>query len=357
MEHQSHSLRELRVADPSWSVPELMARLAKALVSDGPALSLTETNVESVNSRIALVVTTTGSSGIAKEVGLTASALISSARASHKYIGAEFGETWSLLLPLNHIAGINVLIRSLELGTVPVDLRNTTGELPKVDYTAIVPTQLYKALHGNRELLDHLINAKAVLVGGAALSAELRAQAQAVGIKVIETYGSTETCGGCVYDGKPLDGVEIDCTGNKISIRGTTLAHSYLNSQMQLIEDGWYRTSDLGHFDHGKLIIDGRVDDVVLSGGVNISIEAVARILAEKYPSIETAVTAIEDEKWGNIICAFFVASPDAIDEVEVQSHLDGETFIKKFIYCDSLPVQGIGKVNRAELYRLAKES
>jgi O-succinylbenzoic acid--CoA ligase len=193
-------------------------------------------------------------------------------------------------------------------------------------------------------------------VGGSALSRELRAQAEAVGIRVVETYGSTETCGGCVYDGTPLDGVEIDCTDKAISIRGATLAHSYLNRDLELTHDGWYRTSDLGHIENGKLIIEGRADDVVLSGGVNVSVDAVARTLSEKYPEIESAVCAIEDDKWGHILCAFFVAESGSIDEVEVQSHLDGETFIKKFIYLTELPLQGIGKINRVELHRMAKE-
>ncbi|MFM6940720.1 MAG: AMP-binding protein, partial [Candidatus Planktophila sp.] len=230
-----------------------MARIAKALVSDGPALALTAIEATTVPSKTALVVTTTGSSGIPKQVGLSASALLTSARASNAFLGAEFGSTWSLLLPLNHIAGINVLIRSLELGTTPTYLLGHEGKFPKVDYTAIVPTQLYRALNGDENLLQHLQSAKAVLVGGAALTQQLRTTATEAGINVIETYGSTETSGGCIYDGVPLEGVEIAIGDQgRIAIKGKVIAHELVS------EDGWYYTSDAGRIENGKLIVEGR---------------------------------------------------------------------------------------------------
>ena len=126
-----------------------------------------------------------------KEVFLTSTALISSARASNKFIGAKSGQTWSLLLPLTHVAAVNVIVRSMELGTTPIDLRNFEGEFPKADYTAIVPTQLFRALNGDQQLLSHLQSAKAVLVGGAALSQTLRKQAELAGVKIVTTYGRT----------------------------------------------------------------------------------------------------------------------------------------------------------------------
>jgi len=134
---EQNAQRELREVSPEWTLGELMARIAKALVSDGPALAFSSTSFTNVPPRISIVVKTTGSSGVAKEVGLSSGALLSSAKASHKFLGAEFGNTWSLLLPLTHIAGINVLIRSLELGTEPIDLRNHEGEYPQADFTAI----------------------------------------------------------------------------------------------------------------------------------------------------------------------------------------------------------------------------
>lgn len=348
------SQREVRTVDPAWSLSELMARIAKALVSDGPALSLSPIASTTVSSRTALVVTTTGSSGVAKEIGLSASALLTSARASNKYLGAEFGNTWSLLLPLNHIAGINVLIRSLELGTSPTQLLGHEGRYPKADFTSIVPTQLYRALNGDSFLLEHLQSARAVLVGGAALTPSLRSQAQSHGINIVETYGSTETSGGCVYNGTPLEGVEISIgEENRIAIRGKVLAHELAN------EDGWYYTSDVGHFEDGKLIVDGRIDDVVITGGENISLLAIERVLAEIYPDLSSAAFTIPHPEWGQAI-HIAIAGGDHSLETDIQRVLEERLGVaakaKGFHYLEVLPLIGIGKVDRKKLAELADE-
>jgi O-succinylbenzoic acid--CoA ligase len=331
-----------------------MARIAKALVSDGPALSLSPIAATSVSSRTALVVTTTGSSGVAKEIGLSASALLTSARASNKYLGAEFGNTWSLLLPLNHIAGINVLIRSLELGTAPTQLLGHEGRYPKTDFTSIVPTQLYRALNGDSFLLEHLQSARAVLVGGAALTPSLRSQAESHGINIVETYGSTETSGGCVYNGTPLEGVEIAIRKeNRIVIRGKVVAHELAD------EDGWYYTSDAGHVVDGKLIVDGRIDDVVITGGENISLLAIERVLAEIYPDISSAAFALPHPEWGQAI-HIAIAGGDHSLETDIQRVLEERLGVaakaKGFHYLKELPLIGIGKVDRKKLAELADE-
>ena len=345
------SQRELRTVDPAWSLSELMARIAKALVSDGPALSLIQSSMETVPARTALVVTTTGSSGVAKEIQLSAGALLTSAKASNKYLDAEFGNTWSLLLPLNHIAGINVLIRSLELGTTPTNLIGYEGKYPKVDFTSVVPTQLYRALHGDTNLLEHLQNARAVLVGGAALTSALRSEAEAAGINVIETYGSTETSGGCIYDGVPLEGVEIAIgEAGRIALKGKNIAYQLVNG------DGWYYTSDAGEIVEGKLIVRGRIDDVVITGGENISLTAIERVVGQTLPRIQVAAFAVADPEWGQAI-HLAVVDADSTIEAQIQSALESEIGsagkIKGFHYLPELPLIGIGKVDRAALGRL----
>ena len=168
MEKSTKALRHIRDTH-SLDVVELMTQLAHALVGKGPALGFGDISSEAVPDRVAVVITTSGSTGQRKEVGLSASALLSSAAASNKYLGARHGQVWSLLLPLTHIAGVNVLIRSLELGTTPLDLRlnlQNADTYPRADFTAIVPTQLFQALNGDKKLLEHLQNCKAVLVGG-----------------------------------------------------------------------------------------------------------------------------------------------------------------------------------------------
>jgi O-succinylbenzoic acid--CoA ligase len=330
MEQRSQQ-RELRTVDPAWNLSELMARIAKALVSDGPALALTATKSESVSERTAMVVTTTGSSGVAKEIALSASALLTSAKSSNRYLGAEFGNTWSLLLPLNHIAGINVLIRSLELGTQPINLVGYEGNL-----------------------LNHLKGAKAVLVGGAALTTELRTQAAESGINLIETYGSTETSGGCVYNGTPLNGVEIKIVeNNRVAIKGKVIANDLADG------DGWYYTSDAGHFENDKLVIDGRLDDIVITGGENISLLAIENLLSQAFPAIQVAAFAVPHTEWGQAIHLALVGADSSI-ESEIQQRLESElgsaAKAKGFHHLSELPLIGIGKIDRNALIGLAHE-
>ena len=351
---EQRSQREVRPVDPTWSLSELMARIAKALVSDGPALSLAPTSTVSVPSRTALLVSTTGSAGVAKEIALSASELLSSARASNKYLGAEFGSTWSLLLPLNHIAGINVLIRSLELGTIPTNLLGYQGNFPKADFTAIVPTQLFRALNGDENLLKHLMSAKAVLVGGAALTKELRSKAEDAGITIVETYGSTETSGGCVYNGVPLEGVEVAIgSDNRIALKGKMIAQELVD------HDGWYFTSDAGHLEDGKLLIDGRVDDIIITGGENVSLSAIDRVLAQCYPDLQSASFAVADAEWGQAIHIALVGIDSSI-EPAIQELLERELGAaakgKGFHYLRELPLIGIGKVDKKALARLINE-
>lgn len=360
---EQNAQRELRTVSPGWTVSELMARIAKALVSDGPALAFSPTSHTYVPSRVSLVLATTGSSGLVKEVGLSASALLTSARAANNYLAADFGNSWSLLLPLNHIAGVNVLIRCLELGTQPIDLRNCDGDFPKVDFTAIVPTQLFKALNGDNRLLAHLIDAKAVLIGGAPLSAELMAQAQAAGINLVTSYGMTETAGGFIYNGVPLAESEIKITSqNCIAIKGSFLASTYIGAEPlweQQFEDGWFITKDLAKFENEKLIVIGRNDDVIISGGENISLDAVEGALAVRFIGKTFGALTKNDARWGDALHVAIVGE-DLPAESEINDFLVEKFGVsakpKGFLYPPELPLIGIGKVDRKKLMQLIAE-
>lgn len=334
----------LRVS-PACEISQLAREITAALVGDGPTLGFGEISSEYAPSNAAVAIGTSGTTGTSKEVLLTSTALISSARASNKFIGAQSGQTWSLLLPLTHIAAVNVIVRSLELGTTPIDLRNCDGDYPKADYTAIVPTQLFRGLNGDQRLLSHLKSAKAVLVGGAALSQALRNQAELAGIKVIATYGMTETCGGCVYDGTALDGVEIEIRSGKICIKGPVLASSIA------VIDGWFETNDLGEYDNDHLVVIGRSDDVIISGGENLSLNAVESSLSLAYPDTQFAAFAVEDPQWGQSLQLAVVGT---ISDDQIAAHLEKDLggFAKpKGIHrMTSLPLLGIGKIDRKSL-------
>jgi O-succinylbenzoic acid--CoA ligase len=235
----------------------------------------------------------------------------------------------------------------MELGTTPIDLRNFEGEYPKANYTAIVPTQLFRALNGDQNLLSHLQSAKAVLVGGAALSQTLRNQAELAGIKIVTTYGMTETCGGCVYDGTALEGVEIEIRDGAICIKGPVLASSIS------LTDGWFETNDLGEYENGQLVVIGRSDDVIISGGENLSLNAVENSLSLAFPDTQFAAFAVEDPQWGQ---SLQVAIVGAISEDQIAAHLEKDLGVfakpKGIHRMSSLPLLGIGKIDRKSLAR-----
>jgi O-succinylbenzoic acid--CoA ligase len=339
------SQRKILRVSPACELPQLARDITAALAGNGPTLGFGEVGSESGPSQAAVAIGTSGTTGTSKEVLLTSTALISSARASNTFIGAKPGQTWSLLLPLTHVAAVNVIVRSMELGTTPIDLRDFHGDYPRANYTAIVPTQLFRALNGDQRLLDHLKSANAVLVGGAALSSSLRNQAELAGIKVVTTYGMTETCGGCVYDGTALDGVEIEIRKGRICIKGSVLAASIA------LNDGWFETNDLGHYDNQQLVVTGRADDVIISGGENLSLNAVENSLSVAFPTTLFAAFSVEDPQWGQ---SLHIAVVGAISDDEIAMHLEknlGHFAKPKGIHhMTSLPLLGIGKIDRKSL-------
>ena len=341
------------------SASEVMGDLANALSGNGPALAFCQSQSTVVADPISIVVATSGSGGAPKEVALTAKALIASARASNNFLGAHFGDTWSLLLPLNHIAGINVLLRSLELGTTAIDLRNLNS-YPKVDFTAIVPTQLFRALNGDPEMLLHLKSCKAVLVGGAALTFELRSQGSDAGINLVSTYGMTETCGGCVYDGQPLEGVEVEIRNNRIAIKGSVLANTYLNDPKSWNEnfiDGWFLTQDIGSLNSGELLVENRLGDVIITGGEKLSLLAVAELLTNTYPSQAFAAFGVNDPEWGTALY-IAVEGEFAVSDLELSRNLANTlgdfAKPKKILRLAQLPLTAIGKIDRSALIEFA---
>ncbi len=219
----------------------MLAALAAALDGSGPAImpldpalpepalarTLESFAGAAVRDDTAVVITTSGSTGEPKAVELTAAALTASAAASLRRIGAGPGERWLCCLPTFHIAGIGVLVRSLLAGLEPVIVPAVSPEVLAASgctHVSLVPTQL-------RRLLDSGASPgtiKTVLLGGAAPSGSLLAEARNAGWRVVTTYGMSETCGGCVYDGVPLDEVSVRLGTGQIEIAGPVLFSGYL---------------------------------------------------------------------------------------------------------------------------------
>ena len=291
-----------------------------------------------------LSVETSGSTGRPKQVVLSRAAMRASADATHARLGGP-GQ-WLLTLPPTYVAGLQVLFRSVRAGTSPVtDASELDGDRR---YVSVVPTQLTR-------VLDRLRGFDAVLVGGAALDPMLRSRASDAGVRVVATYGMSETCGGCVYDGVPLDGVrvDLDATG-RVRIGGPVLFDGY-DGQPAALQDGWFVTEDVGRLEDGRLTVLGRVDDVVISGGVNVPASAVAARLRLHDRVREAEVVGVPDAEWGRLVVAV-LAGDVALDEVRdwVAMVHPRAWAPHRVVRVDAVPMLPTGKVDRLAVQELA---
>ena len=348
-------LRDLIPIQAEWSIPQLQENLAVALEGSGAALSTTQTQTKQVANEVALVVNTSGSTGDSKSVVLSSAALIASANASHKYLGATPGDSWSLLLPTTHIAGLNVIVRATALGSRVIDNRNTENYVD-ADFVSIVPTQLYKALTSDSKLLEHLTAAEAVLVGGAPLSDKLKKEAASKHVKIITTYGMTEMSGGCVYNQKPLEGVDVKISdAGLIQLSGPMIASGYLlaNGELEKFADSdWFDTTDLGEITNGMLKVLGRVDDVIISGGEKISLSGVEEIIRQILPKMDLITFAMADDLWGEKLC---LASTSLIDLDDLRTSLNSILTPKEIFLFEEIPTTMLGKPDRKRAIEIAK--
>lgn len=419
-----------------------------------------------------MVLRTSGSTtGTGKLVGVSMDALVASARATHKRLGGP--GIWVLALPAYHAAGVQVLVRAAVAGTHVFNAYKEGGFDPQhlaqvIDaacvaaadcdagssfdddavsscaggvggeaegalaaddsgracpvYTSLVPTQLRRALD-DEQLRGALARLDAVLIGGAAADAQLLEQAKAAGIRVVTTYGMSETCGGCVYDGQPLPGVsmDVDQATGAIWLSGPMLATGYLGDEERTrrcfvsrpqagegtsgvggtasaaesakagaagagteagatrpgAETGpgtgsdagageparrWFITSDRGHIVDGRLQVLGRLDDVIISGGIKVEPGPIEALLALNPLVSECAVVGLPDLQWGQVVTAVVVPASmpglGRVDEgailaqirVYLEQKLSGAQCPKQVLLADALPYKGIGKVDRRAL-------
>ncbi|WUI29185.1 o-succinylbenzoate--CoA ligase [Mycobacterium sp. NBC_00419] len=337
---------------------------------------------EEIDDDVALVVSTSGTTGTPKGAMLTPSALIASAAATHDRLGGP--GTWLLALPTHHIAGIQVLVRSLQAGTVPVELDVSAGfdvtELSTAvaqlgsgrRYTSLVATQLAKALL-DPEATAALAELDAVLLGGGPAPRPVLEGAAAAGIAVVRTYGSSETAGGCVYDGVPLDGVRIRLDDGaqpgegRIVIGGPTLAKGYRNPPDSgpfagsdgdpFAETGWFHTDDLGMVDNdGRLVVLGRADEAISTGGLTVMPAPVEAVLSRHPAVADCAVFGVPDDRLGQRVVAAVVVIPGAVEpsvsdiKEYLAQTLDSTAAPRELHIIDELPRRGIGKVDRRAL-------
>lgn len=321
---------------------------------------------EPIDDEIALVVTTSGTTGVPKGAMLSAAALRASGTATHDRLGGP--GNWLLALPTHHIAGIQVLLRSILAGTEPTVLDVSGGFLPEAlagaisgmrgerRYTALVPTQLIKALDSPLAAAA-LAELDGVLVGGAATPLPVYERARAAGIAVVRTYGMSETCGGCVYDGVPLDGTKVRIEDGRVVIGGAMIASGYRNQpdHPAFAEPGWFRTDDAGRFENGLLTITGRLDEAITTGGLLVIPQVVEAVLSTHPAISEVVVLGLPDERLGERVAVAVVPASGAalsLDELReyVIAELDTIAAPREMAVLDEIPLRGPGKPDRAKL-------
>ncbi|MFZ2175330.1 MAG: o-succinylbenzoate--CoA ligase [Rhodococcus sp. (in: high G+C Gram-positive bacteria)] len=322
---------------------------------------------EPIDDGVALVVATSGTTGVPKGAMLSSAALRSSGEATYARIGGP--GSWLLALPPHHIAGMQVLLRSVLSGTEPVVLDVSGGFDPGLlpaavaamsgprRYTSMVPTQLMKALD-HPEAVAALSALDALLLGGAATPAPVLERATESGITIVRTYGMSETCGGCVYDGVPLDGVRVRIDdGGRVLLGGPVLASGYrgLPDHPAFAEPGWFRTDDAGTLTGGVLRITGRLDEAISTGGLTVVPQVVEAALNEHAAVRDCAVIGLPDPRLGQRVVAVVVAEPGTaptLDELRafVARTLDPTAAPRELHVVDALPLRGPGKVDRRAL-------
>lgn len=332
----------------------------------------------------ALVIATSGTTGVPKGAVHTAATLSASATATAQRLGGA--GNWLLALPAHHIAGFQVLLRALAGGHTPAVVDVSAGfdvdEFTRVAesfdaprrYTSLVPTQLVKVLE-SPSATSALAHFDAVLVGGAATGPMLAARAREAGVSIVCTYGMSETAGGCVYDGVPLQGVRMrvgrgdgDDSGSdgggdpassvgRVELGGPTVALGYRNrpDHPAFVEPGWFRTDDLGRIDDGVLTIVGRADEAITSGGLTVVPQAVEAVLLEQPSVRQCAVVGVSDDRLGQRVVAVVVADDDRVPTLAglagaVAERLDRYAAPRQLIVVDELPMRGPGKIDRRGL-------
>lgn len=350
---------------------DYVAAVLTALRPDDPNYPLESEDV-------AIVVSTSGSTGSPRGVLLTAGNLAPGTRAANGPNPESV--QWVCALPVTSIGGLNVLVRSLSTGREPIVMESIGGGRPfsAPDFahavakahahacdirTSLVPAQLAKLLTDDASI-DALRACSFILIGGAAVRPSLRHAAAELGIGISTSYGATETAGGCVIDGMPIPGTTVTLHDSRILIRGDVVAHGYRcdpESSALSFREGGFLSSDFGDMDaDGRLQVLGRVDDIVVINGVNVSPMAVEQVIADLPDVASAAVVAMADVESEPALIAFVQVRdsasmiPDAVAEA-VALRLGRVAIPRRIVLVDSLPFLPHGKVDRRALLERAR--
>lgn len=290
----------------------------------------------------ALVIATSGSSGPPKAAVLTHAAVEASARATSERLQVTDNDHWLACLPLAHVGGLSVITRSLITGTTLTVIDGFDADVVSASEATLVSLVTTALQRIDPSLF------RAIVLGGARPPADRPPHC-------IATYGLTETGSGVVYNGKPLNSVEIEIRDGEVHVRGPMLLRCYRDGTSPLTSDGWLPTGDLGFLrDDGSLHVEGRRGDVINTGGEKVWPDDVERQLIQHPDIHDVAVTGLPDNEWGQIVAAFVVSARPNLSLDEIRAHcraqLPGYALPKQLELVEAIPRTSLGKVRRGEL-------
>lgn len=313
---------------------------------------------DTVPQSTALVIETSGSTGIPKRVMLSADAVLASVAASETVLGGP-GQ-WLLALPTHYVAGVQVLARSLAAGTTPevlppgpFDARAFAVATSRLDgdlrFTSLVPAQLLTLVDAStdsRRVRRALQSYDAILIGGQRLDAVLAERVDRLGARVVRTYGSSETAGGCVYDGVPLPGAQARVVDGQIELTGPMIADGYLGDPERTdaafhsapdaegILRRWYRTGDTGTVEAGRVSVTGRIDNVIISGGTNVSLDRVEEAVRALDGFGSAIVVGVDDARWGQVpvVALFADGRADGRPDADADADSDARATVRAHV-------------------------
>ncbi len=299
----------------------------------------------------AVVVATSGTTGAPRAAVLTHEAVGASARATSSRLGVTADDIWFACLPPAHVGGLSVVLRSLILGT-----RLITAEKFSVDAyndAASRGATLVSLVATAMQQVD-ATQYRTIVLGGARPPAVRPPNC-------VATYGLTETGSGVVYDGIPLDGVDIEIRDSIVHLRAPMLLRAYRDGTVPIDNGGWFRTGDVGDFVDGRLTVHGREGDLIVTGGENVWPESVEEVLRHHPAVSDVCVAGVPDDHWGHVVTAWVVATPGStvvLDDLRefTKERLPAFCAPKVVHTVAAIPRTALGKPKRAELVARAND-